>query len=444
MSSAHPCYTFTPKHQGEVKLHVMSGVTLVPWLRLLWCYARVIHWRLYWHRVLFLSFMACLNTLLALPDWWRFSRSVAGQALHAQPLIILGHPRTGTTHLHNLLALDPAFAHATTFQAGFPSAFITLEEVGARPLLQPLLSKTRPMDAMKLDWDLPAEDEIAVNLLTGGVSYYLPLVVPCEEAALRPLLSLRGLTPAAGLTAWQDALIWFLKKVTFRDCYTRSKLLLRQGQQQQRVVVPDGEHTAAPGAAVSRAAPTKGSWSHQGGGNTTSSSSSSSWREPRPLLIKSPVHTARLAWWRSAFPQARYLYIHRHPVQVMQSSFHMADTYFWYCYLQQPSNEELTDHLVRQFVTMHQEYVAERMNLAPGSLVELSFAELEKEPLQVLRRVYAAFGWSERFEALLPRFQTYCASLADFKKNQLGRLDPALEQRIREECHEAFQEWGYA
>ncbi|GFH26278.1 uncharacterized protein HaLaN_24403, partial [Haematococcus lacustris] len=90
------------------------------------------------------------------------------------------------------------------------------------------------------------------------------------------------------------------------------------------------------------------------------------------------------------------------------------------------------------------EYVAERVNLAPSSLVELSFAELEKAPLEVLRRVYAAFGWSERFEALLPRFQTYCASLADFKKNQLGRLDPAMEQRIREECHEAFQEWGYA
>lgn len=38
---------------------------------------------------------------------------------------------------------------------GFPSSFITLEEVGARPLLQPLLSETRPMDAMKLSWDLP-------------------------------------------------------------------------------------------------------------------------------------------------------------------------------------------------------------------------------------------------------------------------------------------------
>lgn len=47
-----------------------------------------------------------------------YARATAAQQLHAEPLFILGHPRTGTTHLHNLLSLDPAFAHATTFGAG--------------------------------------------------------------------------------------------------------------------------------------------------------------------------------------------------------------------------------------------------------------------------------------------------------------------------------------
>jgi hypothetical protein len=46
-----------------------AGITLVPWLRLLWVYGWEIHWHLYWHRILFLTFMACLNTLLAIPDW---------------------------------------------------------------------------------------------------------------------------------------------------------------------------------------------------------------------------------------------------------------------------------------------------------------------------------------------------------------------------------------
>lgn len=35
-----------------------------------------------------------------------------------------------------------------------------------RKRLDPLLSPTRPMDNMKLTWDLPQEDELAVQMLT--------------------------------------------------------------------------------------------------------------------------------------------------------------------------------------------------------------------------------------------------------------------------------------
>ena len=38
-----------------------------------------------------------------------------------------------------------------------------------------MIDPTRPMDNMPLHFDLPQEDEIAVNLLSAGVSYYMPL-----------------------------------------------------------------------------------------------------------------------------------------------------------------------------------------------------------------------------------------------------------------------------
>jgi hypothetical protein len=47
-----------------------------------------------------------------------FGRAISRQELHPEPLIILGHPRTGTTHLHNLLSHDQRFAYLSTFQAG--------------------------------------------------------------------------------------------------------------------------------------------------------------------------------------------------------------------------------------------------------------------------------------------------------------------------------------
>ena len=38
--------------------------------------------------------------------------------------------------------------------------------------------------------------------------------------------------------------------------------------------------------------------------------------QPPMLLIKSPVHTARLATWLRLFPRARFVFVHRHPLEV--------------------------------------------------------------------------------------------------------------------------------
>lgn len=57
-----------------------------------------------------------------------------------------------------------------------------------------------------------------------------------------------------------------------------------------------------------------------------------------------------------------------------------------------------------------------------GNLMELSFQELDGDPVGTLRRVYDRFGWSDRFEALEPSVRSYCGSLADFKKNSFSGL----------------------
>ena len=150
-------YQFTPKHRWQIKLHMMSGITFGPWLKFLWRFGRNIDWLRYGHRVrsseilspasgehawshairallrlsrvmtgwaavlpqvMFLSAMSIINSALALPDWMIYGRRISRQELHPEPVFILGHPRTGTTHLHNLLSLDPAFAFCTTFHAG--------------------------------------------------------------------------------------------------------------------------------------------------------------------------------------------------------------------------------------------------------------------------------------------------------------------------------------
>lgn len=57
-------------------------------------------------------------------------------------------------------------------------------------------------------------------------------------------------------------------------------------------------------------------------------------------LGRSPVHTARVRLLLQLYPDAQFVYIHRHPCAVYQSACHMADTQYWHMYFKQPTDEQ--------------------------------------------------------------------------------------------------------
>ena len=121
---AGPTPRFTPAHRWSFKNNAICGICLGQWLPLLWCYRAHVEWRAYWQRVAFVTILAGLNSLLASIEEVLHGRSIARQRIHPRPLFVLGHPRTGTTLLHSLLALDDELGTCSTFCAGFPSSFL--------------------------------------------------------------------------------------------------------------------------------------------------------------------------------------------------------------------------------------------------------------------------------------------------------------------------------
>jgi hypothetical protein len=82
--------------------------------------------------------------------------------IHPQPLFIVGHYRSGTTHLHNLLALDSGLAAPSTFQVFFPEVFVTAQAM-LEPVFARALPATRSIDAVPLATQAPHEDEFALG-----------------------------------------------------------------------------------------------------------------------------------------------------------------------------------------------------------------------------------------------------------------------------------------
>lgn len=84
-----------------------------------------------------------------------------------QPLFVLGLPRSGTTHLFNLMARDPRFCHGTRFDVFHAHTFLTRRALGLHHLYRLVPSRQRDMDAVRVHWLSPEEDRIATSLLMG-------------------------------------------------------------------------------------------------------------------------------------------------------------------------------------------------------------------------------------------------------------------------------------
>jgi hypothetical protein len=130
------------------------------------------------------------------------------------PLFIVGHWRTGTTLLHELLILDPRHNYPNTYQCLAPNHFLLTERVFGR-LFGFLLPSRRPMDNMAAGWDRPQEDEFALCML-GAPSPYFTIAFPNRPPQDQDAFDLEHLPPRDFRT-WKTLFLRFVRQLTFKD-----------------------------------------------------------------------------------------------------------------------------------------------------------------------------------------------------------------------------------
>lgn len=144
--------------------------------------------------------------------FWR--KKVEETPIEYPPIFILGHWRSGTTLLHELLVLDERHTFPTTFECFAPHHFLYSGDYFPR-WCKFLLPSQRPMDNMAAGWDRPQEDEFAL-LNLGLPSIYESLAFPNRGPRYQEYLDFEGV-PAEDIQRWKDALWWFIKRVNCRD-----------------------------------------------------------------------------------------------------------------------------------------------------------------------------------------------------------------------------------
>jgi hypothetical protein len=260
-------------------------------------------------------------------------RRAWGERIAAAPnptgaLIIVGHWRTGTTYLHQLLSLDPGAAASDLFTCCLPSSFLSSRR-WVEPVMARFLPPSRPMDAVALGTREPHEDEFATWRLS-GVSSLEGLIFPRPGRyfvlAANPLNQ-----PEAERDAWREAFVLLLRKLSL----------------------------AAPG---------------------------------KRLLLKNPLHTLRIPLLARLLPGARFVLIGRDPAEVLHSTRHLWSTLAGRFALRpgwsDPSMEELAEGLGLFTGVARRDLAA----LPAGSWCEADFADLERRPLECVAGIHARLG----------------------------------------------------
>lgn len=196
----------------------VHGMTFGAWLSLL----RNEHFSVdapYWLRAVATTCQSALNTPMALWETKRYDAILQDLEV-PPPVFIIGHWRSGTTHLHNLLCQDERFAYPNLFQAMNPLTFLCTEPFMAK-LLTRFTPKQRHLDNVAQALDVPAEDELIAwhaSTLTPYMSYNFPRTGSHYDR----YLTFREASEHER-EQWRSSLMRFLQKLTWK--YNRPLVL---------------------------------------------------------------------------------------------------------------------------------------------------------------------------------------------------------------------------
>ena len=295
-----------------------------------------------------------VNSALAATQRLFYKNKVANTPLNGPPVFIIGHWRSGTTLMHELVAMDERFNYPSNFEAFVPTHFLVSRPI-FYPLIKLLMPERRPMDNMSMSASSPQEDDFAL------VAYGAPTPYRRIAFANRPNrdhlnLNFDNAAPATDRHL-RETMELFLKSLTVRY---KSRLVLKSPPHTGRIAqlaewFPDAKFIHLS-------------------------------RHPHKL-VPSTMRLWRLLDELQGFQLPKY-----------------DDTW-------------LKNYIFECKDLMYSAYFQHRDELPTNRLAEVRFEDLVRQPIDELSRVYDQLELGE-FEKVQPSIESYFDAKKNHKKNE--------------------------
>lgn len=256
-----------------------------------------------------------------------FERKIRKHKLKEDPIFILGHWRSGTTHLQELLAANPNHTTTSVFKFLFIDNFIITERWLKPPLnaLCKIFKIPYSFQRVTMDLNMPGELESAMCTSLSDHSYTWGHIFPNRyENWFEGMI---GLKRPKDIEGWLDDYDFLIKKISFAS-----------------------------------------------GG--------------KRVIVKSPGDTGRAIHLLKKYPKAKFIFIERDLYSVYHSTMYFWSVIQKEVSFQRVNNKQLHYYCINSYVALKAHYNNFRKQIPSVQLYELTFKELITEPNTTLKRIY--------------------------------------------------------
>jgi len=302
--------------------HPLFGISTRRWLQLVKKNGGID--RKYLHRALFITVISLGTTPIRMLFNKKYEKKIKEVTIHDPPVFIIGHWRSGTTYLHELLSNDPQFCYTTLWSTLLPEGCLILEPM--KRFLARFLPSERPMDAIKVDMDGPYEDEAALAVLCPWSFFHCLHFPRNAEEQYQKSIHFQGLS-SEEKNQWKATYLKFIKTILYTN----------------------------PG---------------------------------KRFLSKNPPNTARISTLLEVFPEAKFIHIYRSPYLVYLSTKKMRMKVLDKLALQDASEEEIEKQVVSNYIRLMNSFFEQKEQIKTDRFVEVRYEDLIRDPMKHIQRIY--------------------------------------------------------
>ncbi|HWR63555.1 MAG TPA: sulfotransferase [Candidatus Thermoplasmatota archaeon] len=302
--------------------HPLFGISLRHWIHLVKKNGGID--RAYLHRALFITVISLATTPIRMLFNIKYEKKINEVPVRDPPVFIIGHWRSGTTYLHELLSNDPQFCYTTLWSTLLPEGCLILEPI--KRFLARFLPSERPMDAIKVDMDGPYEDEAALAVLCPWSFFHCLHFPRNAEEQYQKSIHFQGFS-SEEKNQWKVTYLKFIKTILYMN----------------------------PG---------------------------------KRFLSKNPPNTARISTLLEVFPEAKFIHIYRSPYLVYLSTKKMRMKVLDKLALQDASEEEIEKQVVSNYIRLMNSFFEQKEQIKTDRFVEVRYEDLIVDPMKHIQRIY--------------------------------------------------------